>query len=99
HSQFPLLRRHPGGGIVGRYDSAGDSDLPGVGGFQTGDATKQSGFSGAAGVDDNEQLAFGDFQVERFDRGNRAVANDETFMQTADGNHRVYGSIGPALFL
>jgi len=65
------LRRHPGGRIVGRYNSAGDSDLPGVRSFQAGDATKQSGFSGAAGADDNEQLAFGDFQVEGLDRGNR----------------------------
>ena len=38
-------------------------------------------------------------QVEGFDRGNHAVANDEMFIQTADRNHRVYGSIGVALGL
>src|SRR5262245_23583393 len=87
HAQCALLRRHPGGGIVRRYNSASDSDLAAVRGFQTGDASKQGGFSGAAGADDDEQFAFGDFQVEGFDRGHRAVANDETFMQTADRNH------------
>jgi hypothetical protein len=30
--------------------------------------------------------------------GNRAVANNETLVQTADGNNRFLGSIGAALF-
>ena len=43
----------------------------------TSDASKQGSLSGAAGAADDEQLAFGDFQVKGFDRGNHAVANDE----------------------
>ena len=80
--------------IVGRYNPAGDSDLSDVRSFLTSDASKQGSLSGAAGAADDEQLAFGDFQVKGFDRGNHAVANDETFIQTADRNQRVYGSIG-----
>jgi hypothetical protein len=69
HAQCALLRRHPGGGIVGRYNPAGDSDLSAVRSFQAGDASKQGSLFGAAGADDDEQLVFGDFQVEGFDRG------------------------------
>ena len=47
--------------IVGRYNPAGDSDLSDV-------RSKQRSLSGAAGADDDEQLAFGDFQVKGFDR-------------------------------
>ena len=54
---------------------------------------EQGWFPEPLALDDNERLAFGDFQVEGWTaRPGRAVADDETFVQTADGNHRWHGS-------
>src|SRR5262245_51508975 len=94
HAELTLLRRHPRGRVVRGNNMAGDPYFTPIGSFKAGHAAEQGGLAGAAGTNDDEELSFGDFQVESFDRGNRAVANDETFIQTADRNHRVYGSIG-----
>ena len=89
HAELALLRRDPSGRAIRRNDFAVDAHLAAVGNFQPGDAAQQCGFSRTAGTDDDEQLALGDFQVERLDRGDHAVADGEPFVQAADGNHRI----------
>src|SRR4030095_5535099 len=87
HAELALLRRDPTWWIVRRKDSTCNANIATIRCFEPRDATKQGGFPGAAGTDDNEQLAFGDIQVERLDRGNDAVAHVKTFMQAANGDH------------
>ena len=89
HAELALLRRDPSGRAIRRNDLAVDANLAAVGNFQAGDAAQQGGFPRTAGADDDEQLALGDFQVERLDRGDHAVADGEPFVQAADGNHRM----------
>src|SRR5688572_25612697 len=87
HAKLALLRRDPAWRIVRRNDFTGDANIAAIRCFEPRDATKQGGFSGAAGADDHEQLAFGDIQIERLDRGNDAVGHEKTLMQAADGDH------------
>src|SRR5918993_2924639 len=88
HSQLALLRRDPGWGIVRGDDSVADADFAGIRSFEAGNAAQQSGFPRAAGADNDKKFTFGYFKIKRPDRCDDAVANVETFLQTAYRNHK-----------
>src|SRR5712692_1311643 len=89
HAELALLRGDPRRRIVRRDGLTGDADRTLVGKLEARDTAEQRRLARAAGADDDEEFALGDFEAQIFDRRDVAAADGKFFVEALDGNQDI----------